>query len=72
MRAKWKDTPKRKKLIESIKPISKGPDTVLFGADVNFGVGFDIGLGITTIASKNTPLRFLATVGSEGQWRSVT
>ena len=32
-----------------LNPLSSGPDTVLFGADINFGVGFDLGLGITTI-----------------------
>ena len=55
-----------KTLIESIKPISKGPDTVLFGADVNFGVGFDIGLGITTIASKKHPASLFGHCGIGG------
>lgn len=53
-------------LIQSIKPLSNGPDTVLFGADINFGVGFDIGLGITTIASKKHPASIFGHCGIGG------
>ena len=59
-----------KTLIESIKPISNGPDTVLFGADVNFGVGLTLGWNNHHCFPKH-PASLLATV-DRGQWRSVT
>ena len=38
-----------------LQPLSKGPDTVLFGAGIKFGIGFDLGLGITTIGQPDHP-----------------
>ena len=38
-----------------LNPLSKGPDTVLFGAEINIGVGFDLGLGMTTIGQPGHP-----------------
>ncbi len=53
-------------LKNSLKPLSKGPDTVLFGADINFGVGYDIGLGITTIGSEKHPTSLFGHCGVGG------
>ena len=38
-----------------LQPLSKGPDTVLFGAEINIGVGFDLETGMTTIGQPSHP-----------------
>ena len=42
-------------LNKCLQPLSEGPDTVLFGAGIKFGIGFDLGLGITTIGQPDHP-----------------
>ena len=49
-----------------LQPLSRGPDTVLFGADINFGVGFDLGLGITTIGQPGHPSSIFGHCGVGG------
>ena len=53
-------------LNKCLQPLSKGPDTVLFGAEINFGVGFDLGLGITTIGQPSHPKTLFGHCGIGG------
>lgn len=50
----------------ALKPRSTGPDTVLFGAPIEFGVGYDLGLGITTIFGEPHPKRIFGHCGIGG------
>ena len=50
----------------SLKPLSTGPDMVLFSEKICFGVGFDIGLGITTIGDKKHPSSLFGHCGISG------
>ena len=47
-------------------PLSEGPDTVIFGAPIRFGVGYDLGLGTTTIGSAPHPERLFGHCGVGG------
>ena len=47
-------------------PLSEGPDTVIFGAPIRFGVGYDLGLGTTTIGSAPHPDRLFGHCGVGG------
>jgi CubicO group peptidase (beta-lactamase class C family) len=38
-----------------LTPLSNGPDTVIFGAPIRFGVGYDLGLGLTTVGGRPHP-----------------
>ena len=49
-----------------LTPLSKGPDTVLFGAEINIGVGFDLGLGMTTIGQPGHPKSIFGHCGVGG------
>ena len=49
-----------------LNPLSKGPDTVLFGAEINIGVGFDLGLGMTTIGQPPHPKSIFGHCGVGG------
>ena len=49
-----------------LNPLSKGPDTVLFGAEINIGVGFDLGLGMTTIGQAPHPKSIFGHCGVGG------
>ena len=49
-----------------LNPLSKGPDTVLFGAEINIGVGFDLGLGMTTIGQPPHPKSIFGQCGVGG------
>lgn len=49
-----------------LQPLSKGPDTVLFGAEINIGVGFDLGLGMTTIGQPSHPKSIFGHCGVGG------
>ena len=47
-------------------PLSEGPDTVIFGAPIRFGVGYDLGLRTTTIGSAPHPDRLFGHCGVGG------
>ncbi len=47
-------------------PLSEGPDTVIFGAPIRFGVGYDLGLGTTTIGTTPHPERLFGHCGVGG------
>jgi CubicO group peptidase (beta-lactamase class C family) len=49
-----------------LTPLSEGPDTVLLGAPIRFGVGYDLGLGITTIRGTPHPSRIFGHCGVGG------
>ena len=49
-----------------LAPLSEGPDTVLLGAPIRFGVGYDLGLGITTIRATPHPSRIFGHCGVGG------
>ena len=49
-----------------LTPLSKGPDTVIFGAPIHFGVGYDLGLGLTTIIGTPHPRRLFGHCGIGG------
>ena len=49
-----------------LQPLSKGPDTVIFGAEINFGTGFDLGLGLTTINQPSHPKTLFGHCGVGG------
>ena len=49
-----------------LTPLSQGPDTVLFGAEINIGVGFDLGLGMTTIGQPGHPQSIFGHCGVGG------
>ncbi len=49
-----------------LTPLSEGPDTVLLGAPIRFGVGYDLGLGITTIRETPHPSRIFGHCGVGG------
>ena len=57
-------TPETLKL--GLTPLSEGPDTVILGAPVRFGVGYDLGLGITTIRGTPHPGRIFGHCGVGG------
>jgi CubicO group peptidase (beta-lactamase class C family) len=50
----------------ALTPLSKGPDTVIFGAPIHFGVGYDLGLGITTFGGTAHPRRIFGHCGVGG------
>jgi hypothetical protein len=55
-----------------VTPLSEGPDTVILGAPIRFGVGYDLGLGITTIRGRtHIPVVFLGTAVLAARWRLV-
>ncbi len=47
-------------------PLSEGPDTVILGAPIRFGVGYDLGLGTTTLRSSPHPSRLFGHSGIGG------
>ena len=49
-----------------LTPLSEGPDTVLLGSPIRFGVGYDLGLGITTIREKPHASRIFGHCGVGG------
>lgn len=49
-----------------LTPLSEGPDTVILGAPIRFGVGYDLGLGITTIRETPHPGRIFGHCGVGG------
>ncbi len=53
-------------LNKCLQPLSKGPDTVIFGAEISFGTGFDLGLGITTINQPSHPKTLFGHCGVGG------
>ena len=53
-------------LYKCLQPLSKGPDTVIFGAEINFGTGFDLGLGLTTINQPSHPKTLFGHCGVGG------
>ena len=57
-------TPETLKL--ALTPLSEGPDTVILGAPIRFGVGYDLGLGITTIRGTPHPSRIFGHCGVGG------
>jgi CubicO group peptidase (beta-lactamase class C family) len=50
----------------AVTPLSEGPDTVILGAPIRFGVGYDLGLGTTTIGSDPHPDRLFGHCGIGG------
>ena len=50
----------------ALTPLSEGPDTVILGAPIRFGVGYDLGLGITTIRGTPHPSRIFGHCGVGG------
>lgn len=50
----------------AVTPLSEGPDTVIFGAPIRFGVGYELGLGTTTINSAPHPDRLFGHCGVGG------
>ncbi len=49
-----------------LTPLSEGPDTVLLGAPIKFGIGYDLGLGITTMRGEPHPPRIFGHCGVGG------
>ena len=49
-----------------LQPLSEGPDTVLFNEAIRYGVGFDLGLGMTTIGRDKHPARIFGHCGIGG------
>ncbi|MGB0221923.1 MAG: serine hydrolase domain-containing protein [Luminiphilus sp.] len=56
----------RETLKLGLTPLSEGPDTVILGAPIRFGVGYDLGLGITTIRGTPHPSRIFGHCGVGG------
>jgi len=50
----------------ALTPLSEGPDTVILGEPIRFGVGYDLGLGITTIRGTPHPSRIFGHCGVGG------
>ena len=50
-----------------LTPLSEGPDTVILGAPIRFGVGYDLGLGSTTIKARRTLIAFFGIVVLAGR-----
>ena len=49
-----------------LQPLSEGPDTVLFNEAIRYGVGYDLGLGMTTIGGDKHPARIFGHCGIGG------
>ena len=49
-----------------LTPLSNGPDTVIFGAPIRFGVGYDLGLGLTTVGGRPHPSHIFGHSGIGG------